>query len=896
MSFLRISLLCAVVVVVAPCRADEPVKPVKPTKEAIARWVQQLGDNDFNVREEATKKLWEAGSVAEPALREAVKNEDAEISRRAGELLDKFKWGIYPDTPKNVVDMINRYQGGDMAAKLGIIKELVGAGSAGCKAVLKIASVEENADIKKRVLAEMSQELPRTLPVLLADNDHATLETLLAIGLEAEDKSGIRNAASYWLLSGKLDEKIAHYKALEAKSGKPKQQAEILAYLHRARGDLAAAHEAAKRADQAELVEALLFEAGAWKDLAQAAIVLEVGREVERLGYRAAYHRLAGNSRDFEEAIKEILKLADTPMPNDDEQLFYIAKALFLNYRPKEALQILTRSKNHQTTLFEILAAQLRYKEALAVVDKARNDGNKDLPALEVMQARTLYGLGEKEKATAIFNRLAAEIKPGGDILSWFVELVDAELRSGLADQAFDHAAQVLAISRDQGDPERFFAKLFPGKTEPARALWSSLKVLFPLDDIKANLKRLRELLQGKAEVKDVKQWIENVEKPARDLKPVEADQWWRGWAEAALAAGQDDLAQACLEKAGSAAGLLRLGDLLAAKKQWERAAERYQQASDKARQEAADPARRLASGKETPVALPLYLSGKALVEAGQEKEGKKRMELAHWLPLGNEVARFEFGTGLLQHSQTEASRREGDLLMKLSQPGSYYAGEAMRRVALVAYEKKDLLRSADYQERATLRCLRTYISFLAKPAYVGVPCLINRQRASGLLAAGKFKEALEAVALCQDSLPGNVEVPIQLVPELERLGHKKEAGELFQKTLAPYEALCKEYPRCAWSHNSIAWLSACCRRNLDEALTHAQKAVELAPNNAGHIDTLAEVHFQRGDKDKAVEFEKKVIALEPKRPYFRKQLKRLEAGDPRAPLPPENDLEEDEE
>jgi hypothetical protein len=48
----------------------------------------------------------------------------------------------------------------------------------------------------------------------------------------------------------------------------------------------------------------------------------------------------------------------------------------------------------------------------------------------------------------------------------------------------------------------------------------------------------------------------------------------------------------------------------------------------------------------------------------------------------------------------------------------------------------------------------------------------------------------------------------------------------------------------------------------------------------------LAEVHFQRGDQAKAVELEKKCIALEPKAEIFRKQLKRMEAGDRDAPVP----------
>jgi tetratricopeptide (TPR) repeat protein len=123
-------------------------------------------------------------------------------------------------------------------------------------------------------------------------------------------------------------------------------------------------------------------------------------------------------------------------------------------------------------------------------------------------------------------------------------------------------------------------------------------------------------------------------------------------------------------------------------------------------------------------------------------------------------------------------------------------------------------------------------------------------------------------------------------VPELEKRGRKKEAVALFEQTLKVYEEVCRDYPRAASAHNSYAWVSACCRRNLDKALEHARKAVELNPKSAGAHDTLAEVYFQLGKKDLAVATQKKAVALEPKRAYFRKQLKRLEAGDPKAPRP----------
>jgi tetratricopeptide (TPR) repeat protein len=130
------------------------------------------------------------------------------------------------------------------------------------------------------------------------------------------------------------------------------------------------------------------------------------------------------------------------------------------------------------------------------------------------------------------------------------------------------------------------------------------------------------------------------------------------------------------------------------------------------------------------------------------------------------------------------------------------------------------------------------------------------------------------------------VDLPILLVPLLERAGCKTDAEKLYADVLGLYEKMCREYPRCAGAHNSAAWLSACCRRNLDEALAHATRAVDLAPDNPTFLDTLAEIHFQRGDKDKAIAVQKKVIELDPKKPYYRNQLRRMEAGDPAAERP----------
>jgi tetratricopeptide (TPR) repeat protein len=75
--------------------------------------------------------------------------------------------------------------------------------------------------------------------------------------------------------------------------------------------------------------------------------------------------------------------------------------------------------------------------------------------------------------------------------------------------------------------------------------------------------------------------------------------------------------------------------------------------------------------------------------------------------------------------------------------------------------------------------------------------------------------------------------------------------------------------------------------RKLDEALAHAQRATALAPDKAAYLDTLAEVHFRRGEPQKAVELARRCIELEPEREFYREQLERFEKGEPSTASPP---------
>ncbi len=210
----------------------------------------------------------------------------------------------------------------------------------------------------------------------------------------------------------------------------------------------------------------------------------------------------------------------------------------------------------------------------------------------------------------------------------------------------------------------------------------------------------------------------------------------------------------------------------------------------------------------------------------------------------------------------------------RLSKPGSLLADVALGRVAIFAHQRRDPLLAADDRERAILNTLDARQNFQNPRAYIQQPGLACLERIQGLLAAGKVAEALPLLARAEEIQPGFPDLAVAVVPSLERLGRKKEADELFARTIAVHENVLRRFSHCAAAHDAIARVSAGCRRNLDSALEHAQKAVELAPENpADFLDTLAKVYFQRGEQARAIESQKKATQLEPLLTVYRQRL-----------------------
>jgi hypothetical protein len=848
----------------SPAAADPPAKP--PTKEQIAELVKGLSSDSFEEREKASKDLWKAGQAAESALRQVLKDGDAEAIRRAREILDKFDWGLYPDTPEAVANLIEEYRSGTPENRAAIIPKLLDQGGHGHTALMKIAAAEKEPEAKALIWQLLTADMPRLAAALLADGQEARLEEVLVQGLSGEGEQPHAHYAAYLLSRGKLDDKL---RELQKKAGNApdKKTALTLAYLCRARGDLAGARKYAEKAEHADLLETILLEQEDWKALLKQLDAAPAPKEAVPLGLRLACLRLMGDRDAFEAEVAKLM---------GDTTGRVGAATFLLNGRPDDALAWLRKNNQHESAA-ALLAGRLRFREALETLDKVKPEesgGNGMLGRL--YKAGLLARLGERKAAREVFDKLLAEVKADGQPTLVETILV-AEYNAGFKDEAFAHAAALLFKVQDREKLDfgiLNFLFQIGGMESGVEPWWTFLRGKYPKDDAAATLKRVRDLFAHKMSDKETDVLFKEMADAAADRKPEEREPWLHCLADSARALGRDDLHETYLQKwaavGGDSAPWMRLGDVAANAKRWKEAAERYKRAWEKDRSSA----------------LPLYLHGRALVQAGQEKEGRRWIAIAETLPLGGDERRYALADGLSERGLDEAAGKEWERLGRVTLLSSAHYGVAARGGAEAASIAKDYLKAATCYRREMLHELAQAGQGGAESS-LWLVAAERRCRARALAAAGRLEDMNKEVSAAVAVEP-NIDLCIDLVSELTKGGHKKEADGVYTRCTAVHETVCKEYPKSGWAHNNAAWLMARCRRDLDGALEHARKGVELESDNAGHLDTLAEVHFQRGDKEKAVELMKKCVKMQPTYEYFRNQLKRMQAGDPNADLPRE--------
>lgn len=843
----------------------------------IKKWIEELGDGDFKTRETAHKNLWKAGSDAEEQLKAALKAEDAEIRKRSLELLEKFKWGIYHDSPIAIVDLINAYQAGNLQEKEKSIAKLIEMGGQGVKSAIKIINAEEQEEVRNSVLSYASKVVNKVVPYLIEKNEFKFLDQVLQMMLENRAEGVFSNYAVYSLLTSSTDKSIN----LLSKNKSPKVTEEInneiLAYLHRSKGNGEDAIKFAKASKNPELYTQLLLEGSKWKN------VLETDHFPDdlllgKLGYKIAMHRLANDRAQFDKECKNLAEIADELSGKDKnivestEQLFQAAKIALLNYKLPEGLDYLLKNKKRMM-MVELYASRFEFEKIKSLVSEAKSQNSKDAPSLEIYWAKLLHGLGEKEQAIKIMDHYSSRLADNAEG-DWPLKLVNTWVLLKKKDRAFEDASRYLQKMEHREASGRMLNKIFGDDSEYYDPLFRYYFKRNNNETARNVIAKLNDLHEKKIDPKEVEKLVDDFLDHASTVTSEESLSLKNSSYAILKKYGLTEKLKGLVEKFGSESGLVFLGDLYAENKDWVRARDAY----------------KLAWEKEKSKPLIALLISKMEEKMGDKTQSSKWGDLANWIPLGNDQVRLEYAYALGKRSFSDEAYSQFDLISKTGEPGSYAVGASSRALAGRLIEKKRFEKAADGFELAMLRCMTPFVSFTQSQAYLNVPSLIARLRCRSAIENSDFDKAGLFASMANDLQPGEVELPILVYQPLVAKGQKKLADNLFETAKKTIQKVVDDYPNCAWAHNSAAWLSACCKTDLNWGLTHAEAAVKLDGKSAAHLDTLAEVLFQLNRQKEAVEAQTKAVALEPTKLYYKKQLKRIQNGDNSADRPEEND------
>ncbi|HVK14582.1 MAG TPA: hypothetical protein VM597_37940, partial [Gemmataceae bacterium] len=867
-----------------------------------------------------SKLLWEAGAAAEPALREAANSKDEETSARARTLLDKFDWGLYPDTPAPLVKLIEDFRGGDANQRQQAVVEMMALKPPPFATLRKVIAKEENDVARQEMYNRIAFKARMAVPDLILAGKFDEANEMLEVCLVPKMDDPFIDYAAFHALRKTVPDAIRRMEQVRG-TGNDLDRAkavEALVYLHRTRKDWPAARRYAEESRNEVLIDAVAWESDDWKTLAERNP--DVGVDREDRGQRAAYYRLAGNQAKSDELIEELRKEL-SGVEGDDAAALVLADALMKNGRGGEAVAALRERTRTGASdqVFDYLCAQLNYRGAFAYADRVLKELAKDEDAefernkLNTRRAYMLAALGDRDGAIQLYRSVTEAAILTSNVASLY-DVIATAARGGMRDLAAECAARAMSAGKAdlRLEADSFFLEpVFDDRAFVVEAWWQALRAAKPDAEPVAMMRQVLEMLDGKADRKAADALAAAVAKREADSRKADLADGASSTlaltyvplgdfaiAEAYRAVGAKDKAEEYYKKAIGADRkgtwdhnplelllpeehrgpptdynfLLRYADFLSAEKQFKEAATVYERA-----------------WKANPLyPLALFLHGHALKLAGDVKEGERRMDLAHWMPLGSEVRRATFAEELNKRGFNAASRREMDLALETGWYRTHFVGNLHLRKARLLVRKKEYAEAARMFEKDVISLMRTGAHFTDSRANLTVPEQARTYRARALLAAGKLDEALAEARVGLDALPDNVDLAIGLVPDLDAAGRKKEADELYAKVKAAYEGALADYGKSPDLRNGLAWTMVNCNRDLDEARAHAEVAVRVAPTAAGYVDTLAEIHFRKKDRAKALELMKQCVKLEPANPYYRKQIARFETKPFDSPLPDE--------
>ncbi|HET6249727.1 MAG TPA: tetratricopeptide repeat protein [Tepidisphaeraceae bacterium] len=888
------------------------------TQEAageISAVIAQLGDTDANVRDAASRKLLSLGKAARPALREASHGDDPEIAGRAAQVLAEMRFGIDGDTPAALVDLVQDYRINEGTDRRQIIEKMSKLGWPGFRVMARLHRLEGDAASRRLLLGAMrtsSAAMLEDVWKLLMQGREDDAQEKLSQAAIGGDGASIRSYAALLLSRNKLADAIAEVLA-DVGPNPGADDAMLLAYLYRAKGeDDAALKSAALVPDgdlkpQARALErSIRIEHRQWPILLSqvthdAQIAVDTPRALPRttaLVDKLSYARLAGDDKAFNEAFDAVRGLDFALTARD-----LIGNDLLLNDRVQEGIDFLVAGEDYHSA-YVILMLQRREDDAAKVLRSAEESSDPDKIHVELFAARQFHALGEKS-GEAIVDRVDKQIQDDPD--EYWRDLVQTELALGQTDRAIERAAAALAAAEanpNAPDSQERVRNVMAGLVPPLAELAREWRVYFSQKTPSATrvqiLKKIWMLFARKMPQAEAQAILRDAAPNPGDEPARRSIMYERNVVTAHEIGREDIMAQTLAAWAGDPdAARNDLGVLwgwlatrAALAKDYSNAHIYYGKAharwpSDSivwwmhgwtAIQAAPGDAKIEASAREEMRRASQCLMADddrwinfldALIEAGAERTGDAELQRAQYRRFGTPASHNYFeslrltGSGLIYPDAAETNPR-------------IYLPEPLGKDSAARF-----LQAADLSSISLLMLNRGRTVYRYPEGYILQPARFHAMRARGLIASGDIPAATKEMDLALLLTPANTELAAYIVPAFDQAGHATEANAVFNRVASVLQASLDRHPASPQLHSSLARMEAACDRRLDEALTHANRAVSLAPDNVEYLGTLAEVQFHRGQRQAAIETVKRGLKLDPAFADLQRQLKRFSQEKP---------------
>ncbi|MGE3776529.1 MAG: tetratricopeptide repeat protein [Pirellulaceae bacterium] len=915
-------------VILAFSVASTPADPAS-ADDWIPAAIESLRADTYELRQQAMERLWSAGEAAVPALEAATRDRNAEVRARAEFVLDYLRMGVGHDAPRSLLRDIERFRTGSAEERRHAVRSIETAG----RPRVLLALLESETSVRLR--HEWNQALERCLSRAIAAGELDEVAHTLRDA--AEQPAWTRHYAAFFAQQERIGSELARLDALP-----PSSQAATIprrTALLRAAGNLPEAIAVSGQSSPSWTM-ALQLEQNDWAAaghlLAQTLdpppakaprgadddIEPAPGDttsaepdelDIEQVALAAACFRLAGQSARLEDYLSRLraagretadriarmdgdASAASDPRRRQQRQewvarQWHVAKALLLLGEYDEALHLV---RHEQAALaFELLCERHQYRQAFALAGVAYPHGFDEswftqaaarpvsmsgVPSSEFAIAqvaiRHLMFLGQRDGLPRCFT-VMVEAARGDRDTRRLRSLCETAIKIGWRPEARRVASLIIA----KEDRPAILSTLHPTRTSAASWWWEVFRASEASTDSTRLLERIDRLLKAAPPTEgtpaiqaELEPYFRDGIRRAENLPAAKQLNAWHELAETCAWHGRREQARGFYERAGekSAADAVKAGDFHAQDKQWAQAERWYTKATQL---EPAQP-------------LPLYLQGHARVQQGDAVNGTRLMQRATLMPLAHEESRQELAAGLKERGYRGAALDQFEVLLRTGESRSSRLVEAAKQVGNLVYAR-DELRAANCWQVMLLACLKPSWGFVENGGYVQIPFLVHKTRARGLVKAGRIDEARREWEFSRTASPGNIELAEELVPLLLDAGQPAAADLLLIQTTAGLRDLLQDFSRCPTVHNNLAWLLARCRRDLDSALQHAMRALELDPERPSYLDTLGEVYFQRRQLERAVDCAERCLRLDPGNAHFQAQLEKYRRGPLAAPAVP---------